>query len=501
MKYPSPEFDNALAALCHGNITDDSMIDLHKTLSIDPEARDEYLWQIELHARLITSTGSENVDSTYSKLAPGHAPARNRQSPRLGWFLATFAAGVCVAAVAFIISPRLHDSETNQDQSATDDRADTSNPSRVAPAMNSRYTSSAGVTRANVRFAWALDAPVIVGTGSRDPLPLGAYVPYSDYGQTLHVWDWTESGTSHVFKDIRLFESQRLAVSPDGKLLLTSQGRIIDTKSGEVTQIDLGPEFYSNHSDSLRRIQGLQFTPDGKRLALLVTNLQLSNPEHPLLQNEVNFEEEIQILKFPEATLLSSITPGHGTALRWAFSADGSRIATGNPSDVQQQQIVERNTDTGEIIRTYEPAIQAHAYALAFSPDGHLLSAYDGTGALLVWDTTTGTLQHKLESIREASHISALRFSPDSQHLAVNGIMNSYIIDVQSGEIASTIPQIYAQHFLWSPDGTRLTIVSGNSHYEGQVLYNHFPAVFEWDWLTPQLLKSKSAPVPEPIIR
>src|SRR5262249_28371786 len=161
------------------------------------------------------------------------------------------------------------------------------------------------------------NAPVLVGTGQTDPLPLGAFVPYSRGGHTLHVWDWSKDNVSHVYKDIRLFESQRFAVSPDGKTLVTSQGKVIQLAKGDVTQISLGDELYSNHGDHLRRIQGLMFSPDGSRLAMLATNLELDPPSHPLSRNDVKFFEEILVLKFPEGRLLSRIPAGHGTALRF----------------------------------------------------------------------------------------------------------------------------------------------------------------------------------------
>ena len=55
MKYPSPEFDNAIAALCHGAISDDVLMELHELLLDDANSRDEYLWRVELHGELASS--------------------------------------------------------------------------------------------------------------------------------------------------------------------------------------------------------------------------------------------------------------------------------------------------------------------------------------------------------------------------------------------------------------------------------------------------------------
>ena len=52
MKFPSPEFDNAVALLCHGTITNEASAELHELLRTDAEARDEYLWRVEVHGEL-----------------------------------------------------------------------------------------------------------------------------------------------------------------------------------------------------------------------------------------------------------------------------------------------------------------------------------------------------------------------------------------------------------------------------------------------------------------
>jgi hypothetical protein len=50
--FPSPEFDDAVAAVCHGSATEPEMRALNAVLRSDTNARDEYLLRIELHARL-----------------------------------------------------------------------------------------------------------------------------------------------------------------------------------------------------------------------------------------------------------------------------------------------------------------------------------------------------------------------------------------------------------------------------------------------------------------
>lgn len=62
MKFPSSEFDSAVAELFHGTIADEVLTELHELLRDDLTARDEYLWRVELHGEL----ASERLDLSRS---------------------------------------------------------------------------------------------------------------------------------------------------------------------------------------------------------------------------------------------------------------------------------------------------------------------------------------------------------------------------------------------------------------------------------------------------
>ena len=55
ISFPSPEFNDAVAAVCHGAATEAEMLALNELLRSDSRARDEYLLQIELHTRLASN--------------------------------------------------------------------------------------------------------------------------------------------------------------------------------------------------------------------------------------------------------------------------------------------------------------------------------------------------------------------------------------------------------------------------------------------------------------
>lgn len=94
--FPSPEFDLAVAAVCHGSATDEQVRALNALLRSHPAARDEYILRVELHSRLASDPdlfASETADpiSTSKKVLP-LPPAR--RIPQSSWLLALAA---CVA--------------------------------------------------------------------------------------------------------------------------------------------------------------------------------------------------------------------------------------------------------------------------------------------------------------------------------------------------------------------------------------------------------------------
>ncbi|HEY5913194.1 MAG TPA: LamG-like jellyroll fold domain-containing protein [Verrucomicrobiae bacterium] len=53
--FSSPEFDDAVAAVCHGSASEAQMRALNELLRSNPSARDEYLFQVELHSQLASN--------------------------------------------------------------------------------------------------------------------------------------------------------------------------------------------------------------------------------------------------------------------------------------------------------------------------------------------------------------------------------------------------------------------------------------------------------------
>jgi len=52
LTFPSREFDEAVAAACHGSVSDEQARALNELLRSNASARDDYILRLELHSRL-----------------------------------------------------------------------------------------------------------------------------------------------------------------------------------------------------------------------------------------------------------------------------------------------------------------------------------------------------------------------------------------------------------------------------------------------------------------
>ena len=82
LSFPSTEFDDAAAAVCHGSLTEVQARALNQLLRNHPGARDEYLLRVELHARL--ASDPDLFPNTAEAIAGCCAPVtqRNGRQPR-----------------------------------------------------------------------------------------------------------------------------------------------------------------------------------------------------------------------------------------------------------------------------------------------------------------------------------------------------------------------------------------------------------------------------------
>ena len=118
--FPSREFDNAVAAVCHGAAGDGQMLALNELLRANPAARDEYVLLVELHSRLASEPGlfsvAEPTEPTQEPVSvrpgqviriplPQPSPARSRVR-KAAWGLALAACLALLAALGLALWPK-----------------------------------------------------------------------------------------------------------------------------------------------------------------------------------------------------------------------------------------------------------------------------------------------------------------------------------------------------------------------------------------------------------
>lgn len=99
--FPSREFDEAVADVCHGSISEDQARALNELLRRDPRARDEYILRIELHSRLASEpdlfvAAAQETSAALQNVIP-LSPTQPVRRQVLGW-AAALAASVALLA-------------------------------------------------------------------------------------------------------------------------------------------------------------------------------------------------------------------------------------------------------------------------------------------------------------------------------------------------------------------------------------------------------------------
>src|SRR6266540_3161277 len=114
LTFPSREFDEAVAAVCHGTASDEEARALNELLRSGAAARDEYILRAELHSRLASEpdlfpqANEEKVTSPENSF-PNQVPRRTR-TRKTRWILA-LAACVGLLATGWWALQFLHSSE------------------------------------------------------------------------------------------------------------------------------------------------------------------------------------------------------------------------------------------------------------------------------------------------------------------------------------------------------------------------------------------------------
>ena len=210
----------------------------------------------------------------------------------------------------------------------------------------------------------------------------------------------------------------RIEVSPDGsRALAVAGGRVTGwtLPGGKAVTLAESPDRY---------VLDARFSPDGKRLAVLV--LDGGGKPIPATGAVGDLPASLEILDAQTNKRLQSTelqTVGHGNL---AFRPVGRQVAVhvqpwGNDDrpDTGQNWVSVVDAETGRVVRTIEGKGKPINDALTYSPDGSLLVGPMDSRTLSVWDAETGklvrTIDTKEVSVRDAA------FRPDGARLAVVG--------------------------------------------------------------------------------
>ena len=164
-----------------------------------------------------------------------------------------------------------------------------------------------------------------------------------------------------------------------------------------------------------------------------------------------------------------------------AFSADGSRIATGNKTgkvfirDVQTGQI--QQTIETPVMYTWDPKARRHSIggirSLAFSPDGSLLAVggmgqvgnidhLEGKSRLEVFRTDSGERLHEIEDSKYKGLVEKLEFSSDRKWLMAAGGDHGGFLSIWSMETGKLLAQekigSHLHDFVLLSDRTLVTV-------------------------------------------
>jgi len=282
-----------------------------------------------------------------------------------------------------------------------------------------------------------------ITTGHRAPVKGLAFDPNGKWlvsasADSLRLWDMATGEEKRVLPG-SVFGYTALALSPDGSTLAAGQERFIHLH-------DTATWVQTGRFPAEIPVEGLAFSPDGKRLLSNIGHIDLAKKTYRLgsgIFPASSFSADGGILA-------RSNSRGWGPFL---FRSDGSKILSfqidllGGPfalstlgkfiatakKDVHEVVIYEQ--DTGK--RRWSLSIARPAQALALSPDSRLLAIGLNNGEIVVWDAYVG---RRLEFNGHFMSITALAFSADGRTLASGSEDSTVLLWDLTDKVPARVP-------------------------------------------------------------
>lgn len=235
----------------------------------------------------------------------------------------------------------------------------------------------------------------------------------------------------HPVLAVALSQNQRLAAAAIGD-------RPNDTSSVKVWDATSGKELFTKKSGDGRTVSDLEFSPDGKLLAVAV------------------YRDPLVLLDSTTGKVVATLDHGERGSpplyLSLAFRRDGAQLAAGAEDGVYLFAV-----PSGKEVSP--GPVTGRAYGVAYSPDGSRL-VIGGGGSLEVWDPAT-----KFPKKYDASSLSPT-FSKDGSMLAVRTDDSIELLDGKKfSRIAATDPNgdgllRGANDVAFAPDGKWLAVAT-----------------------------------------
>lgn len=314
---------------------------------------------------------------------------------------------------------------------------------------------------------WAANDWTTVGTRLLGPEDGIGSLTFDRGGQLLVAVGHDGSWRSWTVADLTLEGQGRVDLAPNIGLLTINPDLRIASAGGPGGIVERSLESdgspvnrWQHDAPMFAGVTTVAFSPDGSRLvssgidgAIVIWNASTLEPEGPSLIGHT-------------AAVVSAV-----------FSPDGQYLASGSCSAFHQRgactrgEVIIWNLETGEPVRVIDDTV-GFSQALAFSPDGRLLSVNDCLRVevagvcveanVKLFEVATG--EPVLDLPGHSAFVWSAAFSPDGQVLATGSADNTIILwDVATGEpIGSTLSNHGGpvRRVSFSPDGSRLVSAS-----------------------------------------
>ncbi len=219
------------------------------------------------------------------------------------------------------------------------------------------------------------------------------------HDKTVKVWSWPDGG---LIKTLTLSDTvRRMAVSPDGKLLVASSGSKPELLVYSLPGLTL-----------LKTLTGHTFTPE---------SITISG--NGRFMASTGLDKTTRVWSLPEGNLVKTFEEtGTGWAERSAISPDGTLVATGG---VFSADVKIWSVEQGKLLKT----VTGTGYrvdSLAISPDGRTLASCDGEGVICLWSLPDGTQSANVDTKVFAGR--QIRFSPDARFIVLRTLSEPAIV-------------------------------------------------------------------------